>query len=268
MIVSVNGKQVDGGEAVISVLDHGLLLGDGVFETLRTYSGRVFKYDEHYHRLQSAARRISLPLPFEKTQLKTWIDGVVSANDLSESRVRVTVTRGVGPAGLGIDCHRQNTIIVAEEISGADYSRGVSAVTYEGRRCLPEIKSLSYLPSVLAKQKASRRGAFEAIFVEEDIVYEGSLSNVFVFVDGILKTPKEGVLPGVTRAVVLDLAGAAGIKALEGQVGLGELMGADEVFITFSSAGIVPLTRVDDTVKPVGPLTEKLMRHYLDETGK
>ncbi len=269
MLVSVNGELVKEKDAKISVLDHGFLLGDGLFETMRTFNGRLFKFDEHYSRLKSSAKKILIPVPVSKERLRKDIERVVKANNLKEARVRVTVTRGIGPAGLSIDCKDQSVVIVVGELNDVSFDKGVKVITYELERSIPDVKSLSYLPSVIAKAYAAKKNAFEAVLVDKQgYVREGSFSNVFIVKDNVLITPAKAVLKGITRGMVVGLGKRAKLVVKEKDVTKEDLLAADEVFITFSTCGIVPVVKVDSRRKKVGDATKKLMGLYAKEIRK
>ncbi|MBU0761493.1 MAG: aminotransferase class IV [Candidatus Altiarchaeota archaeon] len=261
MEISIDGVILDEENAKISVLDHGLLLGDGLFETMRTYRGKTFKLHEHYTRLAESAGKIFLQLPFTEKEIGKMIESLIAANKLSEARVRVTVTRGIGAPGLSIDCSNPKTIIIATKLEEHDYSNGVRLITTNAERAMPGIKSLSYLPSVIAKKNAQDLGAFEAVYVDSQ-VREGSFSNVFMVKEGIIKTPKEKILRGITRDYVIELAEKNKVKVIECDITVEELYGADEVFITYSTAGIVPVIMVDKKIFKVGDTTKKLIELY------
>ncbi|MBW2989239.1 aminotransferase class IV [Candidatus Woesearchaeota archaeon] len=263
MKISINGRLYEEEDAKISVLDHGLLLGDGVFETLRTFGGKIFKLDEHYERLKESARQIMLPVPVGKDALRKDIERVIKENGLKEARARVTITRGIGAAGLSIDCERQSVIITAGELKEKSFDKGVKTITYELERNLPSVKSLSYLPSVVAKAEAAKKGAFEAILIDrKGLVKEGSFSNVFIFKGGEIFTPGEGILKGITRDIAIGIAGKNGLEVNEKDITKEDLLESDEIFITFTTGGIVPVTMADDACKKVGESTKRLIRLY------
>ena len=263
MFVSINGELVKENDAKISVFDHGLLLGDGIFETLRTYNGKLFKFDEHYKRLKDSAKQIFMKVPVSKESLRKDIERVIKANSLKEARVRITLTRGIGPSGLSIDCKEQKLIIIANKLKKVLFDNGVKAVTYNLERNIETVKSLSYLPSVIAKENARKKGALEAILIDNDsYIREGSFSNVFIVKDNFLFTPKKKLLKGITRGIVIDIAKKSKINLIEKEIKKEELFDADEVFITFTTAGIVPVVNIDGKVKKIGRITKKLIRLY------
>lgn len=263
MYISINGKIYREEDAKISVQDHGVLLGDGLFETLRTYNGELFKFEEHYKRLKDSARQIYLPVPVNKETLRKQIEFLIKKNNLKEARVRITITRGIGHSGLSINCNNQSVIIIAEKLKESNFNKGVKVISINLERALPSVKSLSYLPSVVAKEEAKKRQAFEAILIDNNgFVREGSFSNVFIVKDNVLLTPKENILKGITRETVIDIAKKNNIIVKETEFKKDDIINADEIFITFSTAGIVPVTVINNTKKQVGKTTKKLMELY------
>lgn len=261
--ICLNGELLLAEDAKVSVADHGLLVGDGVFETLRTIGGKLFRFEEHYQRLLSSAEQILLPIPVDAPTLLKNIEDLISANQIKEARVRVTVTRGVGPAGLSIECKDQAVIVTAEELVTFDYASGVKVITYEMQRNLPTIKSLSYLPSVVAKAYAGKAGAFESILIDEaGFAREGALSNFFMVKDQQVITPIDKVLIGITRQLAIDRAMELGFEIIQRDIKKAELYEADELFLTFTTGGVVPVIQVDQQILGVGKITEQLRKNY------
>lgn len=263
MHITINGKVYAEKDAKISARDHGFLLGDGLFETLRTYNGKLFKFEEHYKRLKDSAKEIELHVPVDEKTLRNQIEFLIKKNNLKEARVRITVTRGIGQLGLSINCKHQSVVIFAEELKELNFDIGVKAITIALERALPSLKSLSYLSNVLAKQEAEKRNAFEAIFVDKNgFVREGSFSNVFIVKGNMLRTPKENILKGITRKIVIELAKKNGIAVKETEFKKDEMANANEIFITFSTGGVVPITTINNTKKSIGKTTKKLIELY------
>jgi branched-chain amino acid aminotransferase len=210
-------------DATVSVFDHGLLYGDGVFEGLRFYNGKTFMLEAHLQRLMDSAAGIGLQIPYSAEQIEVAIEQLVEAYPGDSGYLRLVVTRGEG--SLGIDprkCARPNLFIIADELAVMDVTdpaKGVRLHVAQTRRtpaqCLdPKVKSLNYLNNIMARMEASRAGCDEALMLNMDgYVSEGSVDNVFIIVDGVLKTPplEDGMLAGITRAVVIDVATRAGI---------------------------------------------------------
>ena len=257
----INGTLYPKNKAKISVLDHGFTIGDGIFETLRA-NKKIHKFDEHFKRLQESAKAIKLKIPISKQQLKKQIQSTLKANNLKKARIRVTLTRGIGPAGLSTDCKNQSIIITASELKKMPKS-GIKAITVNLEKPNPEIKSLSYLPNVLALQQAKQQGATEAIIINKNQqVTEGSFSNLFIIRDNCLLTPKDHILKGITRKEVLELARNNNIKAKQTTISKQQLESADEIFITFTTQGIIPITQINNKKKPIGNITKHLIRLY------
>jgi len=245
-IVFINGRFVDEKNAVVSVNDHGFLYGDGVYETLRTFNGKVWQAGEHLKRMRRSAKMTGLHIPWKDSELKKWIEETVKRNGFDESRIRVTVTRGVNNYAFSTCGEPTLVIQVKKLVPEPVAAKGVKIVTIKMNRILPEAKSISLLPMILARRLADSKKAYECVFVDADgYVLEGSITNVFVVKNGVLMTPSEGVLPGTTRDFVLKLAKKRGIKTLMRKIKYGELVKADEVFVTNAPRGIVPVREVD-----------------------
>lgn len=275
--VYLNGELVPVGEARISVFDHGFLYGDGLFETMRAYHGRVFKLAEHLARLEKSARLMELALAWSSDELQQAVYATLARNGLTEAYIRLTVTRGEGPVGIDPRlCGRPNLIIMAREMppyNEKTYTDGIRMIIVQTRRnlagaCPPEIKSLNFLNNIMARLELNRAGVTEGIMLNyRDEVAEGTVSNVFIYKDGRLLTPAPecGILPGITRAVVMDIARAAGIPMLEAVFKKEELLAADEIFMTNSGSEIIPVVQIGEIIigagKP-GPVTGQLLEQY------
>ena len=247
-------------EAAISVFDHGLLYGDGVFEGLRFYTNKTFMLEAHLRRLQNSAEGIDLQLPYSTEQIATAIEQLVDAYPGDSGYLRLVVTRGEG--SLGIDprkCARPNLFIIADELAVMDLTepmQGVSLHVAQTRRtpaqCLnPKVKSLNYLNNILARIEATQAGCDEALMLNtEGYVSEGSVDNIFIVVDGVLKTPplEDGMLEGITRAVVIDVATAAGIPCEQVSLRVSDLQQADECFLTGTGAELIPVRQIGEHV--------------------
>jgi branched-chain amino acid aminotransferase len=278
--VHVAGRICSPENAHISVFDRGFLYGDSVYETIATAGGRLFALDEHLDRLERSAARLSLALP-ERAKIEAAIAETLVAAGNAETRVRVMVTRGVGPLDLDPAAGEEPALVVIAQPLGGPrpemYDAGVAVAIVSVVRNLPEaidpaVKSGNYLNNVLALQEARRRhpGAHEAILCSASgSVAEGASSNVFVVTGGTLLTPalQVGILEGVTRGKVLALARAEGITCREVDfLAPDEVRAADEVFITSAARGVLPVTTVDG--RPVaagipGPVTRRLMESYV-----
>lgn len=277
MLVYLDGRMVDASEARISIFDRGFLFGDGVFESMLALNGRVFRGDRHLARLRQSAARIELSLPLNEDAFSAAFELVLNTNGLRDARLRLTVTRGPGRPGDYVETTGPPTIaITAAEFRPLDrrlYERGVPVVI-SNRTAIaataidPAIKSISRLASVLARREASRAGAFEALMLNPDgCLTEGTASNLFLVIDGSLTTPgtAEGGLPGVTREAVIELAGQAGMRVSEGRVPAALLANVDEVLLTNTSWGVLPVSAIDGNVVgagAVGPVGRRLLAAY------
>ena len=255
--VYFNGKFVPEAEARVSVYDHGLLYGDGVFEGIRAYEGRVFKLHEHVDRLYQSAKAIALDIPLTRAEMADVILQSCRENDLHDAYIRPVVTRGVGD--LGIDprrCKEPTVFVLARpllRLYGDDrYAQGLKVVSLSARRnpidCLsPNIKSLNYLNNVIGRLEANRQGADEGLFLDTSgFVSEATADNLFIVSAGRLLTPPAyNSLRGITRASVIDLAAAEGIPVQEAPLTLFDVYNADEVFITGTAAEVAPVVEVD-----------------------
>ncbi|MEM4576579.1 MAG: branched-chain-amino-acid transaminase [Candidatus Nezhaarchaeales archaeon] len=276
-LVYIDGQLVPKSSAKISVFDHGFLYGDGVFEGIMVYNGVAFKLKEHVDRLYDSARALCIDIPMKEEEMIKTIVNVIRANGFKNAYVRVIVTRGVGDLGLDPrKCSKPTIVIIVDKIKLFDdevWKRGITAIISSVRRdsvdaTTHEIKSMNYLNSILAKIEANAVGADEAIMLDErGFVAEGTGENVFIVKNGVIYTPSRasGILPGITRARVIKLAEEMGYKVVERDITPAELLTADEVFLTGTAAGIVPVTKIAGRTigdgKP-GPITRKLIEKF------
>jgi branched-chain amino acid aminotransferase len=263
-------------DAAISVFDHGLLYGDGVFEGLRFYQGKTFMLEAHLQRLQQSADAIGLRLPRSLEQIATAIADLVDAYAQDSGYLRLVVTRGEG--SLGIDprkCARPNLFIIADELAVMDVTdpaQGVRLHVAQTRRtpaqCLdPRIKSLNYLNNILARIEANRAGCDEALMLNLDgYVSEGSVDNIFIASGAVLKTPplRDGLLEGVTRAIVMEVAAAAGIRCEQTSLRVSDLQQADECFLTGTGAELIPVRQIggQQLVPATAPLLPTILQGF------
>ncbi|MFN3408137.1 MAG: branched-chain-amino-acid transaminase [Limisphaerales bacterium] len=277
MKIFIDGKYYSERDAKVSVFDHGLLYGDGIFEGIRIYHGRVFKLREHIERLFHSAKAILLTIPMSPEELIRATVETCRQNKLKDGYIRLVVTRGVGNLGLNPNhCKKASVIIIADKIKlypQEYYEKGLQIVTVPTTRNLhsalnPAIKSLNYLNNILAKIEANNAGCEEAIMLNaEGFVAECTGDNVFIVKRGALQTPplSAGALYGITRGTVMDLAREAGLAVTEPQLTRYDLFNADECFITGTAAEIVPVVKIDGRIigdgKP-GPLTRMLEERY------
>ena len=277
MKIFIDGKYYDERNAKISVFDHGLLYGDGIFEGIRAYHGRVFKLQEHIDRLFYSAKAILLEIPMSHAQIMRATVETCRANKIRDGYIRLVVTRGAGTLGLNPNrCKRPSVIIIADKIQlypPVVYQRGLDIITVPTTRNLhsalnPAIKSLNYLNNILAKIEANNGGCEEAVMLNaEGFVAECTGDNLFIVKNGALFTPplSAGALYGITRQTVIELAEAAGLKVSEPNLTRYDLFNADECFLTGTGAEIVPVVKIDGRVigtgKP-GPVTRQLVEDY------
>ena len=277
MKIFIDGKYFDERTAKVSVFDHGLLYGDGIFEGIRIYNGRVFKLREHIDRLFYSAKAILLEIPMTRAALIKATVETCRKNKLRAGYIRLIVTRGRGTLGLNPrSCKNPSVIIIADKIQVYPqglYARGMEIVTVPTVRNLhsavnPAIKSLNYLNNILAKIEANNAGVEEAVMLNaEGFVSECTADNLFIIKNGEVFTPPNsaGALYGITRRTVMELAESAGVKVSEPNLTRYDLFNADECFLTGTGAEIMPVVKIDGRVigtgKP-GPLTRKLVLDY------
>jgi branched-chain amino acid aminotransferase len=281
MKVYIDGEFYEKEDAKISVFDHGLLYGDGVFEGIRFYNGRVFRLEEHIDRLYDSARAICLTIPIDKAAMTKAVCDTIKRNELRDGYVRLVITRGDGDLGLNPAlCPRATIIIIAAKITlyPADkYENGLMVATCATRRIphgalSPMVKSLNYLNNVLAKIEAQNAGAGEGLMLnEQGYVAECTGDNVFIVKNGRIFTPPiaSGALAGVTRAVVFELAAETGIPISEPDMTRYDILTADECFLTGTAAEIIPvvvLDRRDIGDGRPGPVTKRLMTRFHELT--
>ncbi len=257
MKVYLNGKIVDESEAKISVFDHGLLYGDGVFEGIRLYDKCVFKLDEHLERLEQSAKAILLKTPWSREELSKAVCETCRANDLTSGYIRLVITRGVGSLGLNpYLCNDPQLFIIAGNIklySDEDYRNGLKIITVPTRRSNPSalppsVKSLNYLNNILAKVEAINAGCMEALMLnDQGYIAECTGDNVFIYQKGTLYTPPvyAGALNGITRQVVIEIAKDKNIPIIEREMTRYDIWTAEECFLTGTAAEVIPVTAVD-----------------------
>ncbi|MBI4324694.1 MAG: branched-chain-amino-acid transaminase [Chloroflexi bacterium] len=281
MKIYVDGEYYGEKNAKISVFDHGLLYGDGIFEGIRAYHGRVFKLREHIVRLFYSAKAILLKMPLTHGQVMAAVLATCRRNRIQDGYIRLLVTRGVGTLGLNPNkCRQPSVIIIADTIQlypPALYEKGLEIITVPTTRNLhsalnPAIKSLNYLNNILAKIEANNGGCEEAIMLNaEGFVAECTGDNLFIVKSGQLSTPplSAGALYGITRGVVIELARTAGLAVTEPNLTRYDLFNADECFLTGTGAEVIPVVKIDGRVigsgRP-GPITKSLVQEYHDLT--
>ena len=276
-LVFVNGKLVDESQATVSVFDHGLLYGDGVFEGIRVYGGQAFRMQEHVKRLYESASSIRLIIPMSQDEMASVVKETVSANGIADGYVRLVVTRGSGT--LGLDLRRTDNpqvIVIADTITmypAELYENGMELVTVSTIRnhpaaLSPQIKSLNYLNNIIAKSEGTDAGFVEALMLNhKGEVAECTGDNIFIVQNGELRTPppEAGILVGITREAVMQLAHDDEIPVLETAMELPDIYTADECFLTGTAAEVIAVVKLDGRTigagRP-GPITQRLMEGF------
>ena len=281
--VYLNGEFVRKNEAKVSVFDHGFLYGDGVFEAMRAYGGRVFKLQSHLQRLWESAKAIALKIPLSREKLTEKVLETLRKNKLKDAYVRLVVSRGEGDLGLDPrKCPYPQIIIITDKISIYPeelYEKGLEIAVVSTRRNIPStlnprIKSLNYLNNILAKIEANLQGLPEAIMLNKDgYVAECTGDNIFIVEGEILVTPPiwVGALKGITRDVVIELAQKEGISVQERTFAPAALYASDECFLTGTAAEVIPVTKVDGRTIGngiAGPITKRLIKKFRELTKK
>jgi branched-chain amino acid aminotransferase len=282
MKIYIDGQFYDKENAKISVFDHGLLYGDGVFEGIRFYNGRVFRLEEHIDRLFDSARAIALNIGMDKSAVIEATLETIRQNNLQDGYIRLVVTRGVGDLGLNpMLCPKASIFVIASKItlySADKYENGLDVVTCATRRIphgalSPMVKSLNYLNNVMAKIEAQNAGAGEGLMLnEQGFVSECTGDNIFIIKNGVITTPpiSSGALAGVTRSVVFDLAAEFSIPIHEPMMTRYDIFTADECFLTGTAAEIIPAVKLD--TRPIGdgkpgPITRRLITRFRELTA-
>jgi len=285
MKIWLDGKLVDESAAKISVFDHGLLYGDGVFEGIRFYNGRIFRLEDHVRRLFDSARAIVLEMPWSQEDVCRFTCETVAANGLRDGYIRLVVTRGSGELGLNpYLCPKPSMFIIASTIKlypEEHYSNGLALITCATRRpapaaLMPQVKSLNYLNNIMAKVEAIQANALEAVMLnEQGYVAECTGDNLFIIKKGAVLTPliSDGALDGITRGVILELAASLGIPCHERSLTRYDIFVADECFLTGTAAEVIPVVSLDRRTigsgKP-GPMTRRFIeafKHLAHTTG-
>ena len=273
--VFLNGKIVPADEAKISPLDYGILYGLGIFETMRSYNGKVFLLEKHLKRLSQNASALGISLEID---LKTAVNSLLESNGLSDARIRITVSGGPGKSLPDSPDFPNPTVLItantyqpfADEIYAKGFKAIISTIRRNSQSPVPQLKTTNYLENLMAKWEAKKKGADEVVFLNEhDQVAEAGSANIFIVSEGVLMTPPvaAGILPGVTREAVLKLAAGLEIEIREQDIWLDNLLEADESFLTNSMYEVMPLVHVAKyrigAGKP-GTVTKRLMQSYKD----
>jgi branched-chain amino acid aminotransferase len=275
--VWIDGELYDKADAKISVYDHGLLYGDGIFEGIRVYNGRIFECQAHIDRLFASAKAIRLSIPLSREQVRAAMEETIKANEFRDCYIRLVVTRGVGYLGLNPNkCPTPTVIVITDTIDMYPkemYEKGMALITASVIRnhpnaLSPRIKSLNYLNNILAKIEAIDAGVPEAIMLNHDgNVAECTADNIYAVRGGMVLTPgtADGILEGITRKVIIELCRKHDIPVFEQSLQRHDLYIADEVFLSGSAAEVVPVTKIDGRVIGTGepgPVTRKLMEVF------
>lgn len=286
LFIYLDGEYVKESEAKVSVFDHGVLYGDGVFEGIRAYNGRIFKCKEHIDRIFAAAKAIMLEIPLSKEEMKEVLLETCRKNNLRDAYIRLVVTRGKGDLGLNpANCPKPTVFCIASSITlypPEMYEKGMPIITAAQRRNKativdPQIKSLNYLNNILAKIEANRAGAPEALMLNHDgVVAECTGDNIFIVKEGVIYTPPIyiGILDGITRRTAIELAKRMGMEVRESEFTLFNVYNADECFLTGTAAEAIAVTKVDGRVigsGVAGPVTKKLLeafQEYANNNGE
>mgnify|MGYP001316092452 CR=1 FL=1 len=278
--VFLNGQFVPYDRAVVPVEDRGFLFADAIYEVIRCYHGRPFRLEEHLARLEQSAAALELPLPYDRRRWAAIVEELLQRNQVQDGSVYIQVTRGVAPRTHTWSDGLQPTVVAIARPGGGPPAEavrhGVRAITAPDNRWgLCWVKTTGLLPNVLARQQAARAGAYEAIFVRDGLVTEGTSSNVFVYLDGVLYThPLANILPGVTRAVVIEVARELGLEVREQAIPVTWLARAGEVLLSGTNSEVLAVVEIDG--RPVGdgkpgPVFARLREAYLQrvaaETG-
>jgi branched-chain amino acid aminotransferase len=280
-IIYLDGQLLPESQAKVSVFDHGLLYGDGIFEGIRFYNGRVFRLDQHIRRLYDCARAILIKIPLTPEEMIAATCAAVKANNLRDGYIRLVVTRGVGPMGLSpYKCPKPSVIIIADAISlysEEAYRTGLTMATVATRRpshdiLSPQVKSLNYLNNIMAKVEAIQAGAEEGLMLNDvGLVAECTGDNIFIVRDGVISTPPltAGALDGITRGAVFEIALELGLPIRERDFSRHDVFIADECFLTGTAAEVIAAVKLDQreigTGKP-GAITQKIIARFRELT--
>lgn len=270
-IFYINGQFLPAEQAVISVQDLSVLRGYGVFDFMRTYGGRPFHLDDHIQRLWASAAQLEIEPPCGKAEIASAVHETLKRNDYSEANVRIVITGGVSPDCITPSEQPQLMVLILplSPCPAQWYQHGASVITLDNRRRMPQTKSINYSAAILALRKAKRQNAIEAIYTDDDGgLLEGTTSNFFVFKGNDLMTPDTGVLSGITRQVVLDLAGKVFPMSFN-PIHLDDIPNISEAFITASNKEVVPIVRINDHKVGSGlpgERTRKVMKLFADYT--
>ncbi|MGL4944266.1 MAG: branched-chain-amino-acid transaminase [Thermoguttaceae bacterium] len=281
--VYISGKIVDKDDAKVSVFDHGFLFGDGIFEGMRSYGGRVFRHRDHLDRLWESAQSLAIEIPMSRDEMEAAVNETLRVNGITDGYIRLIVTRGIGTLGLDAHlCREPQVIIITDHLKlypHEFYERGLDIITASTVRTSPaslspQVKSLNYLNNILAKIEGHQAGCVEALMLNaKGEVAECTGDNIFIIKRGHLRTPPAtaGILEGITRRVVIEIAAREAIPFSETSMTRHDVYTADEVFLTGSGAELIPVVRIDS--RPIGdgkpgPIFRRLLNLFHEETRK
>ncbi|MDR3181318.1 MAG: branched-chain-amino-acid transaminase [Planctomycetaceae bacterium] len=283
MQIYISGQFFDKNDAKVSVFDHGFLYGDGIFEGMRAYNGKVFRHQQHLDRLWDSAKSIFLEIPMTKEAVEQAVNETLQVNNLKDAYIRLIVTRGNGTLGLDAHlCSEPKVIIIAAELAlypKEYYEKGLEIVTASTIRTnpgmlSPQVKSLNYLNNIMAKIEGHQAGCIEVLMLNaKGEAAECSGDNIFIYKNGTLHTPpaEAGILEGITRRAVLEIAESAGMKVKIAPMTRHDIYTADECFLTGSAAELIPAVKLDGRIigtgKP-GPVMQDLLKKFQAETKR
>ncbi len=269
----LNGKILPVQDAMVSVYDIGLLRGYGIYEGITTYKNKPFRLADHLARFRSSAKELDLAIPSSDEEIEKAVLSLVEKNGFERTNLRVILTGGNTISGIEFDADKPTFYILAEEYKSLPsklYTSGASLITHEHQRALPEYKTINYITAVQVQKERKAKGAIEVLYVSDGQVLEAATSNIFIIKDGVVITPKNNVLVGITRKVVIEVAQKK-YKVIEREVTITDLLYADEVFLTASYKEIVPIVEIDGkriAQGSVGKVTLVLMKDFQEYTEK
>lgn len=267
-IIFLNGKFLEESKAAISINDHGFLYGDGIYETMRTYNGKVWLIEDHLERLFNSAKILDLKIPWTRKQIEKWIYELIKKNSElsaqnSDFRIRLTVTRGNNDFDF-FTTKKPTILITAQPLVDEKQKKGLKLISFQGERTVPNAKHLSQIINIIARQEAHKQKADDAVFVDDQgYISECAFSNIFMVKNGILKTPKlENILSGTTRKFILSFANEI-LPTKECKIKLEELYNADEIFLSVTTRGILWVNNIDNYKignEKIGKFTEQIKK--------
>lgn len=266
MICCLNGKFLKEKYAKISVMDHGFLYSDGFYDTMKSFNGTILDLELHLKRVEKSLKKLTLKLPWRKNQVRSWINKTALLNKHPLARVRLTITRGCN--NFDFNAPKNPTLVITAESIEIDekiYEKGVAVFTLPMVRILPEVKIIGVTGMILSRRILGQKKAFEALFIDGNFVREGSITNVFIVKNDKLHTPKSKILKGITRHEVMQIAKKNRLKVVERDIKIEELFMADEIFLTNTKFGVVPVVSADRKkigTGKVGAVSKQIMKAF------